>query len=88
MERQALFQSNMKRAVGGPQPQTGRREKQSHIHLAVSQWKVSPIPADRPIPAQFPLQAETKMVDLKMPIISLLSKHTYFRMEDTWNQLN
>ena len=88
MERQALFQGNMKTAVRGPPPQTGRREKQSHIHLAVSQWKVSPISADCPIPAQFALQIETKKVDLKMPIISLLSKHTYFRMEDTWSQLN
>ena len=88
MERQALFQGNMKTAVRGPPPQTGRREKQSHVHLAVSQWKVSPLSADRPIPAQFPLQIETKKVDLKMPIISLLSKHTYFRMEDTCSQLN
>lgn len=52
MGRQALFQSNVKRAVRGPPPQTGRREKQSHVHLAVSQWKVSQIRADRPIPAQ------------------------------------
>ena len=39
----------------------------------------------RPIPAQFPLQVETEKVDSKMP---LMSKHTYFRKEDTWSQLN
>lgn len=35
----------------------------------------------------FPLQVETNKVDLKMPMISLLSKHTYFRKEDAWRQL-
>lgn len=49
-------------------------------------WE-SPIPADHRTVAQFPVQVETKKGDLKMPVMSLLSKHIYFRKEDNWRQL-
>lgn len=38
----------------------------------------SPIPADHRTVAQFPVQVETKKGDLKMPVMSLLSKHIYW----------
>lgn len=58
-----------------------------HVQLAGSQSGISPSPPDRQAPAQFPLQAEPKKVGLKMPMVSLLSKHTYFKKENTWRQL-
>lgn len=58
------------------------RRTQLHVRLAGSQSGVSPVPPDRQAPAQVPLQAEPKK-----PMTSLLSKHTYFKKENTWRQL-
>lgn len=60
---------------------------QLHIHSAGPQLGVLPIPVDCPTSIQFPLQVETEKVELKMPMISLLSKHPN-RKEDIWSQLN
>lgn len=40
---------------------------QLRVQLSGSESGVSPVPAGRLAPAQFPLQAETKNADLKMP---------------------
>lgn len=63
------------------------RRTQLHVPLAGSRSGVSPVPPDRQAPAQFPLQAEPKKVGLKKPMTSSLSKHTYFKKENTWRQL-
>lgn len=62
------------------------RRTQLHVPLAGSRSGVSPVPPDRHAPAQVSLQAEPK-AGLKKPMTSLLSKHTYFKKENTWRQL-
>jgi len=69
VERQALFQSNLKTMVRSTTT-TGRGSTQLHVHLAAP-LGVSPIAVDCPPPNQFHLHVETEKVELKMPMISL-----------------
>lgn len=76
VERQALLQSNLKRAVGVHNYKVAEGRTQLHACLAGTQEGVAPIPANHQTLAQFPVQVETIEVDLKIPVICLCYPNT------------
>lgn len=89
VERQALLQSNLKRAVGGsPQLQTGRRENTVTCLSGRDSGGSHTNSCQSPNTCSISCSGWNYRGRLEdTSDMSLLSKHIYFRKEDNWRQL-